>query len=330
MAIPVVIFFGATASGKTDIASKIFSYNQKNKFLNTDFYSSLSGRAEIISSDSIQVYKKLNIGSASPSQELLDELPHHLIAIKDPKEEFSVSDFVISADKLCAEIFSRKKLPVLLGGTAFFLKNFAYGLPVTPKADPKIRASLQERAKKEGAVALLEELSKIDPKTAERLHINDEYRIIRALEVFAATGKPLSEYKLSETYREGYDFFVLSIDRPRETLYNRIEQRVDQMIEEGLVAEVKSLYQSGYTCQDPALKAIGYREFFLENGQLKEEKDLPEIINLIKRNTKRYAKRQETFFKAIPNVHHYNVEQDEEILRLYKDIEAFYSKYFKP
>ncbi len=307
MAIPVLIFFGATASGKTDIASKIFSSNS----------------AEIISADSIQVYKKLKIGSASPSDDLLKTLPHHLIAVQEPSREFSVSDFVNRADSLCTQIYAKGKLPVLLGGTAFFLKNFIYGLPITPKADPKVRKKLQNRAKTEGIEALSEELRAIDPKTAERLHINDEYRIIRALEVFASTGKPLSDYNLPENPRKQYDFFILSIDRPRATLYERIEKRVDKMFEEGLAEEVAELYREGYSVKDPALKAIGYREFFLENGELKPQSALPEIANLIKRNTKRYAKRQETFFKTISGTHHYNIEDASEFARLTDDIKNF-------
>ncbi len=273
------------------------------------------------------MYKGLKIGSAQPEDCILEVLPHHLIAIKSPDEEFSVSDFVNEADELCSDIYARGKIPVLLGGTAFFLKNFMYGLPITPKADPEIRKSLQIRAQKEGCEVLLSELMKIDPETANRLHVNDEYRIVRALEVFVATGKSLSSYKLSEKYRDNYDFFALSIDRSREELYKRIEKRVDIMFNEGLAAEVNSLYQKGYGPTAPAMKAIGYREFFEPEGSLKTEAEMPEIANLIKRNTKRYAKRQETFFKALPNIHHYNVENDTEVSKLYNDIYAFFKKY---
>ncbi len=328
MPIPVIIFFGATASGKTDIASKLFSYRHNSKLSNNNFSSSLVGKAEIISADSIQVYKGLKIGSAQPDDCILETLPHHLIAIKSPDEEFSVSDFVNEADKLCVDIFARGKIPVLLGGTAFFLKNFMYGLPITPKADPEIRKSLQIRAQNEGCEVLLSELMKIDPETANRLHVNDEYRIVRALEVFVATGKSLSSYKLSEKYRENYDFFALSIDRSREELYKRIEKRVDIMFNEGLATEVNALYQKGYRATSPAMKGIGYREFFDTSGNLKSEAEELEIANLIKRNTKRYAKRQETFFKALPNIHHYNVENENEISKLYNDIYTFFTKYF--
>ncbi len=328
MRIPVVIFFGATASGKTSIATKIFAKQYGNNFLDSKFSSLLSESAEIVSSDSVQVYKGLKIGSAQPDAHELEILPHHLIATKSPSEEFSVSDFVAEADALCADIFARKKLPVLLGGTAFFLKNFMYGLPVTPKADPEIRKKLQERVNCDGAELLLKELMAVDPTTATRLHLNDEYRIIRALEVFYATGKPLSSYKLPEEYRERYDFFVLSIDRPRADLYQRIEARVDIMFESGLVEEVKTLYDAGFAADAPAMKAIGYREFFDENGRLKALDETEAISNLIKRNTKRYAKRQETFFKAIPNVNHYNVQDEKELLRLHDELYEFYKKYF--
>ncbi len=328
MPIPVVIFFGATASGKTNIATKIFANGNGDKFLKNKFSSSLSNCAEIVSADSVQVYKGLKIGSAQPTQSELELLPHHLIAVKNPDEEFSVSDFVLAADELCVDIFNRKKLPVLLGGTAFFLKNFMYGLPITPKADPEIRKNLQERAHKDGCEVLLNELMSVDPATAKRLHLNDEYRIIRALEVFNASGMPLSSYKVPDTYRENYDFFVLSIDRPREELYKRIEARVDLMFEAGLAEELKTLYDAGFDSTSPAMKAIGYREFFDEYGCLKPISYLDEIVKLIKRNTKRYAKRQETFFRAIPNVKHFNVNNADDVMRLHDELYSFYRKYF--
>ena len=327
--VPVLIFFGATASGKTSLASEIFSYKHSKDFSKESGISALSACAEIISADSVQVYKHMHIGSASPSKEELEDLPHHLIAIKEPSEEFSAADFVKEADKLCPEIYRRGKLPVLMGGTAFFLKNFIYGLPVTPTADPKIREHFQKRAKEEGAGILLEELKKIDPETAERLHVHDEYRIIRAHEVFAASGKPLSSFALPENPREKYEFFILSIERTRSLLYERIEKRVDAMFAKGLYDEVKKLYEMGYTSESPGLKAIGYREFFDENKRLKPESDLEEVSAIIKRNTKHYAKRQETFFKTIPDVHHYFIEDKAEILRLYKDISGFYKKLLK-
>lgn len=328
MPIPVLVFFGATASGKTGIASEIFSYTHSKDFLHQGTASALSGCAEIISADSVQVYKYLKIGSARPSDILLADLPHHLIAIKDPKEEFSAADFVLCADNLCRQIWERHKLPVLLGGTAFFLKNFMYGLPITPKADTTIRQNLQKRAKKEGIMPLFEELKKVDSQTAQRLHPNDAYRIIRALEVYIASGSSLSNFRLPDTYRENYDFFVVSINRPREILYKRIEQRVDEMMAEGLKTEVENLFNAGYTSADPALKAIGYREFFSEDHRFKHDGDFFQITNSIKKNTKHYAKRQETFFKAMQNVHHYNIEQERDILQLYTDILEFYKKYF--
>ena len=327
--VPVLIFFGATASGKTSLASEIFSYKHSKDFSKEGGISALSACAEIISADSVQVYKHLHIGSASPSKEELEDLPHHLIAIKEPSEEFSAADFVKEADKLCPKIYNRGKLPVLMGGTAFFLKNFIYGLPVTPTADPKIREHFQKRAKEEGSGVLLEELKKIDPETAKRLHVHDEYRIIRAHEVFAASGKPLSSFALPENPREEYEFFILSIERTRSLLYERIEKRVDAMFAEGLYDEVKKLYEMGYTSESPGLKAIGYREFFDENKRLKPESNLEEVSALIKRNTKHYAKRQETFFKTIPDVHRYFIEDEAEILRLYKDVCGFYKKLLK-
>ena len=322
---PVAVFFGATAVGKTAIASQLFS--SKTEKTEEGFCSRLAGRAEIVSADSVQVYRYLKTGSAAPSQELLARLPHHLIAVRDPSEEFSAADFVTEADKLCPEIYSRGKLPVLLGGTAFFIKNFIYGLPTTPKADPAIRKHFQDRVEREGAAVLLEELKKIDPVTAEKLHLNDEYRIVRACEVFAASGKPLSSFALSETVRSGYAFFIACIKKERRTLYAAIEKRVDAMMADGLPEEAAGLLERGFTAEAPALKAIGYREFFNEDGSFKGFSRLDEIAELIKRNTKHYAKRQETFFKKIPGVRYYDAEKKDDMVRLYGDVCDFYEKY---
>ena len=289
--IPVAVLFGATACGKTALAAHLFTSSVN------------SIKAEIISADSVQVYRGMPIGSAQPPQELLDTLPHHLIGICDPAEEFSVADFVRSADGLCKDIARRGKLPVVLGGTAFYIKHFMYGMPVTPQADPVLRAQLQERMQRVGAAAMHAELASFDPASATKIHLHDEYRILRAHEVYYASGRPLSSFELSYRYREGFRFCPIFLDRPRDELYRRIEARVDEMFAQGLQQEIARLTAQGCTAAYPAMKAIGYREFFELSPNAPAAAPVDAVKDLITRNSKRYAKRQQTFFQSFPNVH---------------------------
>jgi len=286
--IPVAVIFGATACGKTALAAHLFSSHIE---------------AEIISADSVQVYRGMPIGSAQPSPDMLIALRHHLVGICDPSEEFSVADFVRSADELCKDIASRGKLPVVLGGTAFYIKHFMYGMPVTPQADPFVRAQLQEKMRCIGAASMHAELAAFDPVSAAKIHVNDEYRILRAHEVYCASGRPLSSFELSYRYRGGFRFCPIFLDRPREELYRRIEDRVDQMFAQGLPEEIARLVSQGCTAEYPAMKAIGYREFFELSPDAPAAAPSDAVNALIKRNSKRYAKRQQTFFQSFPNVH---------------------------
>lgn len=287
--IPVAVIFGATACGKTALAAQLFT--------------SALIKAEVISADSVQVYRGMPIGSAQPSCELIKRVPHHLIGICDPSEEFSVADFVRNADTLCGDISGRGRLPVVLGGTAFYIKHFMYGMPVTPQADPQLRARLQEKLRQIGVAAMYAELAAFDPVSAAKIHANDEYRILRAHEVYCASGRPLSSFKLSYRYREGFRFCPILLDCPRAELYRRIEDRVDEMFAQGLQQEVAQLVEQGYTAADPAMKAIGYREFFELSPDAPAAAPFDAVNALIKRNTKRYAKRQQTFFQSFPHVH---------------------------
>lgn len=288
----------------------------------------LSGVCEVINADSVQVYKGMRLGSAAPGKEITEKLPHHLVGEVNPDEEFSTAHFVKRADVLCKDIFARKKLPVLSGGTAFFLKNFIYGLPVTPTANIETRKFLKNRLHTEGAAVLLNELKGLDPVTAEKLHINDEYRILRALEVYADSGKPLSFFASPQEERCEYAFMIISLERPRSILYERIDSRVEKMFEDGLYDEFKTLYGKGYGQNSPGFKAIGYKEFFEVNPENPLEADLEKVKALIKRNTKRYAKRQETFFKKIPNAQRINMEENEEIRKLTEIVLNFYNIFF--
>lgn len=310
--IPAAVIFGATACGKTALAAHLFVSDDP-------------GKVEIISADSVQVYRGMPIGSAQPSCELLAALPHHLVGICDPSEEFSVADFVRNADALCQEIIDRGKLPVILGGTAFYIKHFMYGMPATPQADPLMRMQLQEKLRQKGAAAMHAELTSFDPVSAAKIHVHDEYRILRAHEVYCTSGRPLSSFELSYRYRGGYRFCPIFLDRPRGELYRRIEDRVDEMFAQGLQQEVAQLVAQGCTAAYPAMKAIGYREFFELSPDAPASAPLDAVNALIKRNSKRYAKRQQTFFQAFPNIHRINMSDPASVQTAADILYQFYS-----
>ncbi len=260
-----------------------------------------------MSADSMQVYRGMDIGTAKPSAEERERLPHHLIDILSPAQQFNAGDFVRLANEACEEIAGRGKLPVVSGGTGFYLKNFILGLSEAPPSNTEIRAALRKELQEKGAGALMAELATADPISAGRIHINDEYRLLRALEVWRSCGKPLSSFeKNSEKAQSAFNFITIGLSRPREELYRRINQRCAEMFRQGLAEEVRSLFEAGYTPNDPGLRAIGYREFFVESeeepGKWRLSQDIEGVQALVAQNSRRYAKRQITFFANIPGV----------------------------
>lgn len=304
--IPVLVIFAPTASGKTALMYDLFCSKGSHFFLT----------GEVISADSMQVYKGMDIGTAKPTKDFCKDVPHHLIDIISPNEQYNVSDFINETDIICKELYSNGKLPVICGGTGFYIRSFMYGLPKTPESDPELRENLKKRIKIQGNVALYNELKSIDPESAKKIHVNDEYRILRALEVYYLTGNTRSSYKIEQNLREGYDFTFLVLEPPRELLHKRIEQRVEQMFEMGLKAEFNSLVKQGYTQECPGMKAIGYQEFFLYDS---DEKIKERIIH----NSKKYAKKQYTYIRDIPgsiNISYKATENDiEKVYNLLKE-----------
>jgi len=325
--LPVLVLFGPTASGKTAILRKLFnSARVSSDRLLGDFHG-----AEIISADSMQVYRGMNIGTAKPSIEEREILPHHLIDIRDPSQQFNAGDFVRLADEACLQIANHGGLPVVSGGTGFYLKNFILGLSEAPPSDKTIREQLKIDLKEKGITALMEELASCDPVSAARIHINDEYRLLRALEVYRSSGSPLSSFEVnSRQYgaqkRGEYHFVIIGLSRSREELYDRINKRCEEMFRQGLPDEVRSLFEAGFTPDDPGMRAIGYREFFIEQtdfendgasikadrGRWRLSEDLTGVKALIAQNSRRYAKRQVTFFAGIPDVKWINAGDNEE------------------
>ncbi len=304
--IPVIIVFGPTAVGKTA------------------FLLNFAAISEIISIDSLQVYKYMDIGTAKPGAEITSRIKHHLVDCIKPDMEFSTGDFVSQAGKLCREIYSRGKVPLISGGNAFFLRNFIYGMPATPKSDPEIREKMIKRLESEGLDSLASELERIDPVYYAKIGKKDSYRITRALEVYYGSGRPLSSYAERSEPDDSYDFLLAGLTRERAELYERINSRVDQMFAEGLSEEFKKLREMGYGAEDPGMSGIGYREFF----SLEEDTSLTidDIREMIKLNTRHYAKRQITFFKKIGNVIWENPSSPDRIL---EKVSIFLSRYGK-
>lgn len=254
----------------------------------------------------MQAYRLLDIGTAKPSRELRGRIPHHLIDILEPTRQYNAGQFVRLAEELVPQILGRGNIPILCGGTAYYLRSFITGLPDSPPGDPAIRIALKREAEQGGVQALLDELGRVDPVTRSRVKERDTYRILRALEVYRSSGRPLSVFTNPTTPRRDYRFLLLGLALERGRLYERIERRVERMFREGLVGEAGSLLNRGLGFDDPGMRGIGYREFFeLRKGCT----TLAAVKELIKRNSRRYAKRQITFFKSLADVHWLDPEE---------------------
>ena len=251
---------------------------------------------EIINADSMQIYKNLDVGTAKPSIEERQGVPHYLLDFLPPETPYSVADFTAAADPLIQEITARGKLPLVVGGTGLYITSLLNGMAFAPeKTDPAIRACLQERAEAEGGAALYAELQSIDPDYAAQVHPNNLPRVIRALELYAATGRRMSEERVNARPAEPpYRSLCLCLTcRDRAVLYDRIERRVDLMVENGVLTEAKQVYDHRDTYRTAA-QAIGYKEFF---PYFEGTGSLDECTARLKQATRNYAKRQLTWFR---------------------------------
>jgi tRNA dimethylallyltransferase len=267
----------------------------------------------------MQVYRFLDIGSAKPSKEMMKRIPHHLIDILDPWSQFTVGSFIEEADKAVKEIQARGKVPVITGGTAYYFKHFLFGLSSLPIADPKIREEVAGEIKEKGGEWAVCEVAAIDPVSSSRIAPNDIYRLSRVIEVKRQTGLPLSSFALPSTPRNGMKPLIIDLQRDKEELNERIAKRVDIMLEEGLLGEIRKLCEMGADLTWPGMQGIGYKEFMLarENGECNLDTLRDEIIS----NSRKYAKRQNTFFKTFPDVHFLHPENLEAISKLVSDYE---------
>ncbi len=280
MKIPIIVVAGPTASGKTDLA--------------IDIANTIGG--EIVSADSMQIYKYMDIGTAKPTKEEREKCPHYLIDFVDPRIEFSVADYVGVAHTRIADIVSRGKIPVMCGGTGLYINSVIDDVEFGEfENDYKLREELRTLAENEGGEKLIEILREFDPVSAERLHPNNLKRVIRAIEFFKISGVPISEHQEETKKKESrYEPVMFLIDRPREELYERINSRVDLMVKAGLIDEVKSLLDKGYTRDLNSMQGIGYKEII---AYLMGEVTLDEALDAVKQNSRHYAKRQLTWFR---------------------------------
>lgn len=292
----VIVIAGPTASGKTRLSIELAK--------------KLDG--EIISADSMQVYRHMDIGTAKPDREEMSGIRHYLIDEVPPDKEFSVAKFQELALKYVSEVLDMGKVPIIAGGTGLYINSLVYNINFSETiSDWELRERLQKEAEEKGNRALYEQLKEIDPEAAARIHENDTKRIIRAIEVYTHTKQPISEHlKQSRLVPPPYRYLVFGLRMDREKLYERINRRVDRMLEKGLVDEVRKLMEMGYEKSTIAMQGLGYKEIV---SYLKGEISLDEAVYIIKRDTRHYAKRQMTWFKRIEGIEWLDVDENKEL-----------------
>lgn len=289
----IILLAGPTACGKTALSLLLAEM--------------LKG--EIISADSMQIYRGMNIGTAKVSEEDQTRIPHHLIDIRHIQESFNVVDFYYEARQCCESILSRDRVPIVVGGSGFYFRALLYGPPSGPPSLPNIRRSLEEEMEKRGPKALYEKVKEVDPVYAATITANDRHKIIRALEIITLTGEEVSKLKWQRTHPlPDFSYHCWFIYRPRNVLYPAIEARCEQMLEAGLIDEVKELEKQGLRSNQSASQAIGYRQCldFLETSQ--DEKEYKKFVRKFKTASRQYAKRQFTWFRKEPLFHWLNVD----------------------
>lgn len=300
----VIIIVGPTAVGKTNLSIKLAK----------------KLKSEIISGDSMQVYKGMDIGTGKVTEEEMDQIPHHMLDILTPDRPFSVADYQKYVQNKISELNQRSTIPLIVGGSGLYIQAVLYDYIFSEQKRDETRTNqLEARMETEGNLALYEELQKVDPEQAEKIHPNNKRRVIRALEVYQATEKTLSERQSEQSKTSKYDYYIIGLKMDREALYEKINKRVDSMIKNGLIEEVQHLYAQGYE-HTQAMKAIGYKELI---PYIKGEADLASAVELLKRNSRRYAKRQYTWFKNQMNIHWYDITEtkyDKIVDNIIKDV----------
>ena len=306
--IPALCVVGPTASGKTKLAIRLAQ--------------ALDG--EIINMDSMQIYRGMDIGTAKPSMAERENVPHHLLDIAQPDESFTVAQYAAVADQAIRDVYARGKLPILAGGTGFYLRALTDGLSLGGvPSDPALREQLKATAgDAQGKRLLHERLREVDPISADKLHENDVQRVCRALEVYTLTGKPISAQQ-NPTQERPYRFCLLGTTLERDVLYARTDARVEAMVARGLPGEVRALLANGVSAQAQAMQGIGYKELVpVITGGVK----LSDAVDAIRLNTRHYAKRQWTWFRAMDGVSWLDMDKPESMDEALRTSVAFWKE----
>lgn len=287
----VIAIVGPTGVGKTRLSIEI-----AKKF-----------NGEVISGDSMQLYKGMDIGTAKVTEEEKQGIDHHMIDIKNPDDSFSVADYQYYVQQYIDEIASHQHLPIIAGGSGLYIQSALFNYNFSEQGrDDKVTAQLEKILKEEGAAMLFNKLKKTDPEQATKVHPNNHRRVIRALEVYETTGMTMTEYQRKQNKESPYNIIFIGLTMDRDLLYERINARVDKMMEQGLLYEAEEFYEQGLeNCQ--SMRGIGYKEFI---PYFKGEQSLQQSIEILKQNSRRYAKRQYTWFKNKVDVNWYLVTQD--------------------
>ncbi len=300
----VLVLIGPTAVGKTKLSIEIAK----------------AFNCEIISGDSMQIYRGMDIGTAKIKKEEMDGIPHHLIDIKEPHENFSVAEFQELVRRKITEIHARGKIPFIVGGTGLYIQAVLYDYEFPDDSyDPELRQKLMDEVDEKGIEHFYQKLMAVDPVTAKKIHPNNKRRIVRALEVYYTTGETMSAISAKQKKEPIYDCLIIGLTMDREKLYERINARVDQMMDEGLLDEVKRLYEMDLK-DVSATQAIGYKELF---EYFEGKVSLEEAVENLKRNTRRFAKRQLTWFKNKMTVEWFDVTEGAKQDEIFHKINGF-------
>ena len=281
----ILVIVGPTASGKTRMAVELAQRHN----------------GEVISADSMQIYRTMDIGTAKPTKEEMGGIPHHMIDVADPEEDFSVARYVEMAARCVDDVLERGKLPIVAGGTGLYIDSLLSGRTFAPfSPDSALRGELERELAEKGGQAMLEALAQVDPEAAQRLHPNDHKRIVRALEVYRSTGKTITQHnRETQAIPPRYNALTIGLAfQDRQAMWRRIDQRVDEMVAAGLEDEVRRLLTSGISPKCTAMQAIGYKEF---TQALSGEMTWQEATDVVKLHSRQYAKRQLTWFGRNPN-----------------------------
>jgi tRNA dimethylallyltransferase len=290
----IIVIAGPTASGKTALS---LAMAQRIP-------------SEILSADSRQIFKHLTIGTAKPTPEELSAVPHHFIDLLEPDQRFNAGDFQVKGRESIAGILERGKLPIVSGGTGLYIQAVIDGFFEQPGISGEVRSTLEQRLEMEGRDALYRELQTVDPRSAKMMDASKYRRVIRALEVFHETGKPISQHHSEHTVKDIYDAAFFGLDWERSVLYDRINHRVDSMLKAGFLDEVERLRAMGFDDRFQSLQTVGYKEAF---AYLRKEISKDRMVELMQQNTRRFAKRQMTWFRREERMHWFKITREEEI-----------------